>query len=348
MNLPETNMLNFFNKVLISLLELNPDGDSCSVDSLVNQCKSVAFGGQIGDYDSILEHCRFCGLLQIRNDQVTISALGEKFISANRERYFEITEAQKQVMAERVIFKGAWTHHARGLFDFFYLNQSTATYELSITDTLLPKNLNATVYFFKYLGILQEQEFVIQVDKKYSELVYQLTADRKAITEQQLEKILMENRKLGAQAENAVVEFERQRLTRLGKLAQAALVKRISTINTAAGYDIESFNGTTDEIFPNRFIEVKATTGDEIRFYWTSNEKEVARKKKDNYWIYMMIEFREDRPLESLPIMIQNPEHSIPKHSYLTMEAHTFLIKEIADVKLSEHFLEGMKWYQLV
>lgn len=125
-------------------------------------------------------------------------------------------------------------------------------------------------------------------------------------------------------------------------------MKRISTINTAAGYDIESFDGKSDEIFPNRFIEVKATTGDEIRFYWTSNEKEVARKKKDSYWIYMMIEFREDRPLESLPIMIQNPEHNIPKHSYLTIEAHTFLIKEIADVELAEYFLDEVKLYQLV
>ena len=142
---------------------------------------------------------------------------------------------------------------------------------------------------------MRETEFIIQVDKKYVQLVYELTADSKAITEQQLERILMENRKLGTQAENAVVEFEERRLLKLGKNAQAALVKRISTMNSAAGYDIESFNGTSDEIFPNRFIEVKATTGAEIRFYWTNNEKKVAKKKKTEYWIYIMVEFREDQ-----------------------------------------------------
>ncbi|QQR96668.1 MAG: DUF3883 domain-containing protein [Bacteroidota bacterium] len=63
---------------------------------------------------------------------------------------------------------------------------------------------------------------------------------------------------------------------------QSELVKRISTINTAAGYDIESFDGTTDDVFLNRFIEVKATTGEDIRFYWTINEREVAKKKKSN------------------------------------------------------------------
>jgi hypothetical protein len=102
---------------------------------------------------------------------------------------------------------------------------------------------------------LQEENFLIQVHKRYSQLVYELTADSKAISEQQLEQLLMENRKLGAQAENAVVEFEKQRLLKMGKTIQSELVKRISTINTAAGYDIESFDGTTDDVFPNNLLK---------------------------------------------------------------------------------------------
>ncbi len=348
MDLPETNMLNFFNKVLISLSELTPIGGLCSVDSLINQCKSVVFGGQRGEYDSVLNHCKYTGLVQIKNKNITISTLGQKFLNANRERYFEINEAQKQLITERIIFLGAWSHHARELFNSFSLNHVTETYELSIIDTPLSKNQDASIHFFKYLGILQEKKFVIQVDKKYSELVYRLTADGKAISEQQLEKILMENRRLGAKAENAVVEFEKERLRKLGRLAQAELVKRISTINIAAGYDIESFDGTTDEIFPNRFIEVKATSGDLLRFYWSINEMNVAKKKKNLYWIYMMTGFREDRPRDTIPILIQNPEHSIPEHSYLAMEAHKFLVREIAEVELSEHSIDDIMWYQLV
>lgn len=208
--------------------------------------------------------------------------------------------------------------------------------------------MTVTIHFFKFLGIIKQEELIIKVEKKYLELVYQLTADSKALTEQQLEKILMENRKLGAQAENAVVEFEKDRLNRLGKVAQAQLVKRISTVNVSAGYDIESFDGTSDEIFPNRFIEVKASHGNEVRFYWSNNEMQIAKKKRDSYWIYMMKGFKEDKPEDSIPIMIQNPEYSIPKHSYLTMEAHTFLIKEIANVELTGFSLSDLHWYQLI
>jgi len=348
MDLPETSMLNFFNKVLISLSELTPVGDSCAIDSLINQCKSTVFGGRRGEYDSVLSHCEYTGLVKIKNKKVIISTLGQKFLNANRERYFEINESQKQLISERIVFLGAWSHHARELFNSFSLNQITETYEASILDTSLSKNQNASIHFFTYLGILQEDKFVIKVEKKYSELVYQLTADGKAISEQQLEKILMENRKLGAKAENIVVEFEKRRLIKLGKPAQAELVKRISTINTAAGYDVESFDGTTDEIFPNRFIEVKATTGDLLHFYWSINEMNVAKKKKNLYWIYMMTSFKEDKPYDTIPILIQNPGHNIPKRSYLTMEAHKFLVKEISEVVLSKHNIDEIMWYQLV
>ena len=348
MELPETSILNFFNKVLISLSELTPIGDSCSIDSLIKQCRSVVFGGQRGEYESVLDHCKYIGLVKIKNKEVVISTLGEKFLSANRERYFEINESQKQLIAERVIFLGAWSHHARELFNSFSLNQVTETYELSTVDTPLSKNQITSIHFFRYLGILHEEKSVIKIEKRYSELVYQLTADGKAISEQQLEKILMENRRLGAKAENAVVEFEKGRLRKLGKPIQAELVKRISTINTAAGYDIESFDGETDEVFPNRFIEVKATAGDALRFYWTINEMNVAKKKKKSYWIYLMTSFKENKPEDTIPILIQNPEHNLPKHKYLAMEAHKFLVREIAEVELSKHSIGEILWYQLV
>lgn len=347
MDLPETSMLNFFNKVLISLSELAPDGNSCSVDSLITQCKSLALGGVRGEYESVLNHCKFCGLISSKGNNVTLSTLGHRFLNVNRERFFEITEAQKHLMTERIVFKGAWDFHARTLFVNFYANPTTSLYELSTVETSLTTSQEVTIHFLKFLGVLQEQDSLIQVHKKYSQLVYELTADSKAISEQQLEQLLMENRKLGAQGENAIVEFEKQRLMKLGKNIQAELVRRISITDAGAGYDIESFDGTTDEVFPNRFIEAKATIGDDIRFYWTINERRVAAEKKDKYWIYVLTSFREDRPSDSLPIMIQNPEHRIPEHDSFSIEVNKYLISEIAEIELTEQHIDELKWYLL-
>lgn len=347
MTLPETNLLNFFNKVLISLTELTQNDGTCSKDTLISHCKTVVHGGQMGEYELVIEYCKQCGLLKIKDSGVYLSSLGERFLSANPEKYFEITEAQKQLVAERIVFRGAWVNHARELFEKFSLNQTSAVYEISIIDSPITAEHNSIVHLFKHLGILLEHDYVIKVDKKYSELVYHITADGKVVSEQQLEKILMENRKLGAQAENAVVQFEKKRLNNLGKEIQSEMVKRISTINTAAGYDIESFDGTSDEIFPNRFIEVKATSGNDLRFYWSNNEMNVAKQKEKKYWIYMVKSFKESEENKICPILIQDPIKAIPNYSYLSMEAHTYIIQEIAEIDLSEHIIEDIKWQQL-
>lgn len=347
MKLPDTSMLNFFNKVLISLSELTPDMDSCTTSSLINHCKSFTLGGTWGDYSSILKHCRHCGLISMKGKTVLLSVLGQRFLSANRERYFEITESQKQLLTEKVIFKGAWSPYARELFKHFSANPHNSLYELSIIDNPLTINQNVIVHFFKHLGILNENNSLIWVEGKYSQLVYELTADGKAISEQQLEQLLMENRKLGVKAEMQVVEFERNRLLKMGKKIQADLVKRISPFNAAAGYDIESFDGTNDDIFPNRFIEVKATTGNEIRFYWTVNERRVAKIKKNQYWIYMITNFKESNPQESSTIIIQNPDYVIPRHNSFIIEVNKYFISEIDDVELAELHLEEVKWYEL-
>lgn len=347
MDLPDTSTLNFFNKLLISLEALRPDGDFCSVSTLVKQCRSTVTGARRADYHYVLHQCKTAGLVQVKGVRARLSSLGVRFLSANSQRYFEITEAQKQLVAERVVFKGRWNHNARELFEFFLLDQKSEQYEFSKTEESLPTNLIAVVQLFKHLGILDETEFVIVVKRAYSQLVYELTADSKAMAELELERILAENRKLGAKAEIAVVEFEKRRLRKLGRNIQAELVKRISTVNVGAGYDVLSFDGANDDIFPNRFIEVKATTGYQLRFYWTRNEKEVASKKKKQYWIYAMVEFKEDRPNECLPVLIQDPARNIPKHSSLSMEAHTFLITEIANIDMEEKSLDEVKWYHL-
>lgn len=346
MDLPETRMLNFFNKVLIFLFELTPDDEPCSIATLITHCQSVALGGQGYNYERVIEYCHYCGLIQIKEDHTSLSSLGHKFLSANKERYFDLKEAQKQIIIEKLIFNGPWNPHARKIFNFFSLNASNSTYQLSTVDVPLSVEQNIVIHFFQYLGLLKVENHLISVDGKYTEFIFQLTADRRTLTEQQLEKILVENKKLGAQAENVVLAFEKERLKQLGKFAQAELVKRISVTNSIAGYDIESFDGDSDDIFPNRLIEVKASSVNKIRFYWSINEIEVAKKENNRYWIYMIKDFKEDGK-NNYPIMIQNPAYSIEKHSFLNMESTKFLINEVSDVVMSEHSLGQLKWYKV-
>ena len=102
----------------------------------------------------------------------------------------------------------------------------------------------------------------------------------------ELSETLREARKLGALAEEAVVEYERTRLRKLGLVVEASLVRRISQLNAAAGYDIESFDQKRTVLEYDRLIEVKASQGKRVRFYWTRNEYKAAERYRDQgHWI---------------------------------------------------------------
>ncbi|HAM88486.1 MAG: hypothetical protein US83_C0004G0099 [Candidatus Falkowbacteria bacterium GW2011_GWC2_38_22] len=93
---------------------------------------------------------------------------------------------------------------------------------------------------------------------------------------------LEEKRLNGELAENYVLEFEKDRLGGSKNME----IEKISDYDVSAGYDIVSFESPESGI-PNRFIEVKCYTG-EPSFYWSRNEIDVARIKRDEYYIYLV------------------------------------------------------------
>jgi hypothetical protein len=344
--IPTPSLLNEFNRVLISLEELSEKNSPCLIQSLINHCTSLTFAGQILNYEVIVNHCNDYKIIQIKNNEVSISSLGHRLLTGNREKYYEITEAQKVFIAEKIVFKGVLINFARDFFHFFEPNFETGTYQYSIIENPIPLKYQPTVHLFKFLNIIVESNNYLIVKRDYVEAVYQITADGKALSEQRLEQILMENRKLGSQGELYVVSFEKRRLQAMGKIVQADLVRRISTINTAAGYDIESFTGDSDTLEPDRLIEVKASHASELKFYWSSNEKVVASQNPHKYWIYFLGDFNGDSYIDLKPIMIKNPFNTIFEQNCFSIEAKNFLITECANNVAQYIDVGGVAWYE--
>ncbi len=342
---PNPTLLNDFNRVLISLEELTTSDKYCSKNSLISHCASLTFGGQIINYSDVLEICNDLKIIDLKEEYVAVSSLGNRLLSANREKFYEITEAQKVLIADKIIFKGVLVNHARSFFRFFKPNFEASTYQYSLSENPIPRKFEQTLQLLKFLKIVYESADLLIVYKEYVESVYAITADGKAISEQELEQILIENRRLGAQAEIAIVEFEKKRLQALGKLVQAELVQRISTINTAAGYDIESFDGDTDSLTPDRWIEVKASHSSEVRFYWSSNEKNVASQNFQRYWIYFLGDFY-DETTKVKPFMIKDPYNTIFGGNEFSVEVKNYLIAEVANRQPAELTIGEVVWLE--
>jgi hypothetical protein len=347
MELPHSTELNELNRILIAVAELCDQDQACSVDSVLTFCSSIVLGGHPVDHEKMLRLCSYARLLSVEKGIVKLTDLGREFLSHNPDASYEITDAQKRFFAEQAILNGPWQSRARDLLLSFSPNYSKITYELSVMDNPLPVRYNLTVHLLRVLGVLVETQGKLSVSPAYVASVSQLLADRHGMTQGKLEQALQANRKFSAQAEEAVVEYERKRLRALGRDAESELVRRISQLDVGAGYDIQSFDGDKPLFDYDRFIEVKASQGTELRFFWSVNERRVAEEKGESYWIYFIGGFQQNQGDQIEPIMIQNPVSRISQLSQVSTEVATYVVTQCDELPLRPALPQNIKGFVL-
>ncbi len=107
---------------------------------------------------------------------------------------------------------------------------------------------------------------------------------------QDYEKSQKNKQKAGENAEIAVIHYERDRLNNLGHPELAELVTQVSKTNSAAGYDIKSYDVKDDGSFIEIHIEVKSAklVGKYVEFFVSENELNKF-KNDSNHKIYCLI-----------------------------------------------------------
>ena len=119
-------------------------------------------------------------------------------------------------------------------------------------------------------------------------------------------------KKIGQIGEKIVLKFEKNRLKESGCSYEAEHVDQISEDWANKGYDIDSFDGNSPELQPDRFIEVKSSTGKKFSVFWSENEIEMAQELGEKYWIYFVSEIDIDNKTSpNIPEMIQDPFNRI-------------------------------------
>lgn len=343
--LPSLQELNELNRILLIVHKLRDKYNKCSIKSVIKYCSSITFGGRYFDHFRTLRLCIQSNFVSISKSMIKLNELGFQFIKLNPDQFYEVTTLQKDFISTELVFNGLWMSKARDLFLSFNPNYVLGTYELSLFDDFLPKRLNPIINLLKQLNIVIIEDNKIIVVSKYVQYVSNLISEKKSLSQEDLEKILQKNRTIADLTENAVLEYERKRLINLGKDKEAKLVRRISQLNSNAGYDIESYNGDKPLFDYDRLIEVKSYKGEKIRFFWSSNEKRVAEEKGDNYWIYLVGNFKKKRQIE--PIMIQNPAKRLSQFKPLKIIPMTYLIKQTDKLPLKEINENDVKCYIL-
>jgi hypothetical protein len=121
-------------------------------------------------------------------------------------------------------------------------------------------------------------------------------------------QVSMEQKQIfGEEAEKFVLQFEHKRLYEKKEIVWVA------EYSVSEGYDIASYDEEASTI-NDRFIEVKSYAN-EISFYWSRNEMNVARIKKGTYYLYL-VDRTKLKNKDYEPIIIRDPYYAVFKNEY--------------------------------
>ena len=107
---------------------------------------------------------------------------------------------------------------------------------------------------------------------------------------------------------------------------ESKLVQIISSTDVTAGYDIESFDGQTNDLKFNRRIKVKGSTNYNISFYWSSGEIKKSLELKESYWIYFVSGInRQTQSFNAEIIKIPNPSYKVLETEEAIIQLNIFI-----------------------
>ena len=119
------------------------------------------------------------------------------------------------------------------------------------------------------------------INEKYLHLISTKIAT-KSRSPKALKIILKKQEEIGNLAELEIIEFEKNRLKNFPQLTSK--IEHVATNNVNAGYDIKSWEENNKE----RYIEVKAVSLADFKFYWSRNEIDKSQHFKNQYYLYLL------------------------------------------------------------
>ena len=251
------------------------------------------------------------GLIEVREGECKSTEL---IFTAVQENDFIIKLCNvclKYIINENLIDKELLKYD-EGLNRFYI---PTSSFRL---DSAILRNL------LKELSALELSGTRFYIGQCYEYLFIEFIRKKKTLSQADLMKKIEEEQRIGEEGELFVLDFEKRRLNANNE--QEKMIKQISLIDVAAGYDIISYH---DESFKDRrYIEVKTYLGKE-HFYWSSNEIQSAKLRGKNYYLYL-VEHSEIKNKDYSPLMIADPVVELQKDNTWNAVPNSFYVERVA------------------
>lgn len=277
-------------------------------EQVVAYCREQVIGGTFPNHIENIAVCTELGLIGVNYNLLFLTERGAKFLSLSNSNEYELSNSQKKFLVDKCFLTGTVVDKTKQIILQLSPSYTENTFVWNRLDNTPLVCDQEVLDMLIQLGMLTEDENGLHLERAYVNEARTIRKQSQPKTSEELAKELETDEKIGEAAELIALEFEKRRLSEIGCDFEARLVQRISKLDVGAGFDIISFDKQSTNLVPDRFIEVKGSRGNIVRFYWTRNEIEKAKVLRQRYWIYFIGGIEEnDKSHYNAPILIQDP-----------------------------------------
>jgi len=251
--------------------------------------------------------------------------------SLNKYYHEQISESQlKSILLERLMSNE--TEISNEIYHFlnnFTPNRKSFSYKPKTSDRVQESHIRNLFMELDLIEYENKSGFYWIADSHFNS--FEIYLNSKALSPAELDVLLNKKQELGSAAELTVLEFENKRLS-----AHKELKKKIDHValnNVLAGYDILSWDVVQNKMHPiPRFIEVKAVSRFEKKFFLTRNEIAKASEYGDRYHLYLLPVISSNKfDIDNLEI-ISNPIGNVLNNPQVwNQEVETYSFKMYTD-----------------
>ena len=207
-------------------------------------------------------------------------------LCAEAEEPTVLNQAQRVILLEHMASDSQWSGRMRSMLRHFRMgNEDRLVFPPDLGE--LSEDEASMITLLQTIGAVVVRGDFLQISEEAFDFFFDYMYPWIPLSQAEFDRQMEKRRKIGEQAEDFALQWEQERLFRVGHPELRSLVRQVSQIDVTRGYDIRSVDGIEGSD-RDRYIEVKGSTGDAIMFYWTAREMEVAEEFRDHYWIYFV------------------------------------------------------------
>ncbi len=236
-------------------------------------------------FDETVKFLQELGLIETKENQIVLKPKYEEFLIDLKEVQRPKEKVKKFIIDCFISRKTSFPEYLNEFFSQFHFKNKQYEFTPSASQRLKYSGLRNFLIDLEFIYLdSTETKYIIA---EACSPTFAAFKQSNQVSPEEFLRVQQKKDEIGKAAEIQILGYEKQRLCEYPHLVEK--IEHTAMYDVRAGYDIKSYEELAENGKPTpRYIEVKAVSFIDYRFYWSRNEIEKAGFYRQSYYLYLL------------------------------------------------------------